>query len=132
MSNFIDAMVNNPPRLVVQFNRNHKGEEQFQWGIVADRTIPPLSLIGAVCKVQHDLCREEWMPETDETSQALVIIYDAHQKDFTYFCHRDIPVEPLNGMLEVIKSMLTASRMAQHIGANKVPILGPDGRQMRG
>jgi hypothetical protein len=119
---FAETMATNPPRMVVLFQRGHDGSEQFQWGVVG--SIPILTLIGAIAQAQADLLGGDWMPECDKP--ALVITWVATDRTTYRFIHPDIPAEPLVGMLETIKSMLVASRMAQHAGANR--ILGPDGK----
>lgn len=129
MSNFAEVMADNPVRLVVEYQRQADGSDGFQWGIVGN--VPIISLIGAISKVCHDLCVGEWSPDMDGTPPALVMVYDQRSREFTYFKHPDIPVDPLVGMLDVIKAMLVDSRLAQQHAAQKVPILGPDGRRMR-
>lgn len=111
----------NPPRLVVRFQLDPAGNEQFEWGVVGD--IPVLSLIGHVSRVQAGLCGGEWLPEADGVA-ALVVTYDTAARSFRTFSARDIPAGPLAGMLEVIKSLLVGSRMAQHAGANRTRVLG--------
>lgn len=129
MSNFSELMQTNPARLVVQFGMDANGDESFQWGVVGD--IPVLGLIGRITEAQHDLCSQTWMSDPDEHS-ALVITYDPADRTFECFCNDDIPTTPMVGMLEVIKGLLTTSRMAQHAGANQARILGPNGKSMRG
>lgn len=129
--NFEETMQSNPPRLVVQFQLGKDGSENFQWGIVGQ--IPMLSLIGGISAVQSCLTDNRWMPECTGEQPALVITWDAEHREMSCFLHNDIPTLPLSGMLEVIKSMLTASRTAQHMGASRVEssVLGLDGRPMR-
>ncbi len=128
---FAEAMAGNPPRVVVLYQRGADGAEQFQWGVVG--AIPMLSLLGGIMGAQHDLCDGEWMPEPEgDGPPAFVGVWDASDGMFSYWKHRDIPDAPLCGMLEAIKSQLVASRMAQHSAAQRVQILGPDGRPMRG
>ncbi len=123
---FAEVMQSNPPRLVVKFQRAHDGSEQFEWGVVS--YIPVLSMIGYIVELQGCLSRGEWMPECDQP--ALVVTYDPTDRSFATFVHRDVPATPIVGMLEIIKTMLVDSRMAQHAGAQN-RILGPDGKSAK-
>ena len=126
MKDFQTTMLANPPRLVVLFRRTEGGEEQFQWGVVGK--IPLLSLIGFITRVQAELAFRSPDPCPE---QALAIMLQDDGK-LAYYVHPDIPIDPLVGMLETIKSALTDSRTAQHAAAQQVKIVGPDGLPMRG
>ena len=128
--NFAECMATNPPRLVVLFQRGPGGEEQFQWGVVG--SIPILSLVGNIAAVQAALIGMEWIPECTHDVPALVLAWDEGSRGMNHFVHDDIPNLPLVGMLETIKIALVGSRMGQHVVAQQVAILGPDGRPMRG
>lgn len=127
---FQELMAVNAPRLVVLHRRGGDGTDHFQWGVVGN--IPILTLIGYLIKVQNELVADDvYMPECDQA--ALVIVWDEEHNELAHYKHASIPNEPLAGMLEVIKTALTMSRVAQHSAAQKVqpPILGPDGRPVR-
>lgn len=128
MSDFSELMATNPPRLVVLFHQEPGGNEQFKWGIAG--TMPVANLIGAITIVQTLLVSGEWVPETDD-QQALVITWDAEPRRFSFYMHPNTPTEAMAGMLEVIKAMLVASKVAQQYAANQTPILGPTGQPMR-
>jgi hypothetical protein len=118
------------PRLVVKYRKMPDGGDQFEWGVVGH--MPLLSLIGYVVRVQAELAFRSPEP-TDQ--QALVVLFDPTKSEsdqFCYFVHPDIPVDAMVGMLETVKFTLVSSRFAQKAGANKVSILGPDNRPMRG
>ena len=130
---FEDVKAVNPPLLAIVFKRGPSGEELFEWGTV--KYIPILSLIGAIVEAQRDLVSNEYIPECDRP--AFVIALDETDQDgghmIKWFTHPDIPIHPLVGVLEVIKSMLVDSRLAQVAGpVNRVSVLGPDGHPMRG
>lgn len=133
MSNFTEAMASNPPRLVVLFKRAENGSEQFQWGIVG--SIPMISLIGAVVRVQVDLVSREWMPECDNDPSALVIAWDAEYRSASYYVSKDIPLDPLLGMLDCVRTALVGSRLGQQTAAQRIEpkhLYGPDGAPWRG
>jgi len=81
--NFAEVMTTNPPRLVVLFRRGEDGSEEFQWGVVG--TVPVLTLIGAIVRVQAELAFRS--PEPCEPS-ALVIAWDAESRKVQWFVHQ--------------------------------------------
>lgn len=127
--NFTECMESNPARLVILYQPQSNGDESFQWGVVGN--IPVITLIGHIDGLQSDLNNREWIPEADHPQPALVIAYDPTDKTLRHYMDHTIPIEPLVGMLEIIKGLLTTSRMAQHMGANLTPVLGPDGKPVR-
>jgi hypothetical protein len=131
MNNFTETMSTNPPRLVVMFQRGDDGSERFQWGVVG--SIPILSVIGSIARVQADLVGGLWIQECDNEQPALVIAWDRVTRTLEYYLHPDIPTLPLVGMLETIKAMLVASRLGQQVGSQKIEgnVLGLDGKPMR-
>lgn len=141
MNDFHEAMQANPPRLVVQFGRQPDGSESFMWGIVG--AIPLMSLVGAVVKIQHDLCSgDTYIPEMEGNPPALVIEWGDQEREFRFWKHIEIPTDPLVGMLDTIRFQLCNSRMGQHAAAQRVAlpqpqtkqpphILGPDGHPMK-
>lgn len=120
MSKFEDNVKQDTPRLVVLFKRDGKNET-FNWGIVG--AIPMLSLAGAVIHVQSELFSSagEECPEP-----ALVITWDDAQRVFDWYVHPSVPVEPLVGMLELIKNGIISQIAKQPVLQQS--ILGPDGR----
>lgn len=129
---FADVIADNPPRLAVLFQRGQDGSEQFQWGVAG--SIPMLSLIGGIVRVQASLLGDEWIPECDLPEgqpSALVIVWEKDDRTFSHYLSPEIPREPLVGMLETIKAMLVAGRLGQHSASQKVQLLGPDGSPMR-
>lgn len=130
MSNFADVMATNPLRLVVTFNRDSSGKEQFQWGVA--KGIPILNLIAHISRVQADLLNNVWIPECEDVGgrQGLVIVWDNEERVLSHYVHPDVPRDPLAGMLEIIKAILVGSRVAQQ-SSQKVQLLGPDGTPWR-
>lgn len=117
MSKFSD-LTNETPRLVVRFVIKNN-VETFDWGIVGKAA--PLSLVGAITRAQSELFVEpgEACPEP-----ALVIAWVNNSPTSEWFVHPSIPLEPLVGMLEVIKQIIISAvgeQVAKHT------ILGPDG-----
>lgn len=125
--NYAETVSSNPPRMVVMFRRAQDGAEQYEWGVIG--SMPILTLIGYIGRIQTELVNGGWIPECDNPVPALVIAFDG--RELSHFVHPDIPTDSLAGMLEVIKSMLVGSRMGQHAGAQRATILGPDGKPMR-
>ena len=125
--NFDDTMQSNPPRLVVMWRIAEDGGEQYHWGI-SGKSVPILSLIGSIVESQFDIVNGEWIQECTNEQPAFVLAFDAVERSFSHFKHPDIPNESLVGMLEVIKQILVASRLAQQTAG--VSILGPDGKVM--
>jgi hypothetical protein len=122
-----DLMKTNPPRLVVLFRRTESGNEEFQWSTVG--IIPVISLIGQIIKLQKEVVSGEWVMGCDQP--ALVIAWDADDRDFSVFLSHDIPALPLAGMLETIKAALVESRHGQHAMAQQTQLVGPDGNSVR-
>jgi hypothetical protein len=129
MMNFTEIMSKNLPRLVVLFQLDEDGADRFQWGIVGD--IPILTLIGRLVTSQSRLSNGAWLPKCDTPQPAFVIAWDEETRVMSHFIHKDIPTEPLVGMLETIKAMLVDSRLAQHAAAQRVQLLGPNGEAVR-
>jgi hypothetical protein len=123
MSKF--EITSDTPRLVVLYRIGEDGNEQFQWGVVG--SIPLLSLIGAIVRAQNELQFRE--PLCDEP--AFVIVWDNEKRIAYWKVNKDIPIEPLLGMLETIKATLVASRIGQQQAAQQTQILGPNGTPMR-
>lgn len=123
-------------RLVVTYKKGGDGKDHFQWGICG--AIPVAHLIGYIVRIQSDLMFRS--PEHCQAS-ALAILYKeieapdgvklACNHSMTYFVNRDIPVDPLLGMLETVKAALVGSRVGQSAVAQRVQVLGPDGTTMR-
>lgn len=132
---FTELMATNPPRLVVIFNRLENGNENFEWGVVGE--MPVLDLIGNVDRVQRNALgrdSEEYVEIDGRTFQvmrpvaferlpdnyptaALAMLWDNEDRRFTNFLHPSIPTRSLCGYLEVVKSNLVMSRVAQHMGS---------------
>ncbi len=132
MLNFAELMATNPPRIEVIFSRGQDGEERFQWGMT-NTAAPIMSVIGAIIRAQAELPLLEpgdWRHCCDRPS--LILAWDADSKSVHWFVGPDIPMDPLLGMLETIKSLLVDSQLAQRAAANQSRIVGPDGSPMRG
>lgn len=125
---FAELMATNPARLVVQYTQARDGSEQFQWGVVGK--IPVMNLIGGVARAQADLTGGKWIPGCESDPAAFVLVWHPEERRFEHFVHRDIPADPLVGMLKVIEAIMVDSRLAQH-AASQTRILGPDGNPMR-
>lgn len=123
MSLFTDTVKQDTPRLVVMYSTNENGNDQYQWGVVGNP--PLLSLLGHIGYMQSQLMSNVWLSECPQS--ALCLAWDADEREFNDFVHPSIPRDSLCGMLEVIKSLLTAGRIGQHMASQQV-LLGPDGR----
>lgn len=112
-------------RLVVMFfRRGPDGGEQFQWGIVG--ALPILTLIGYITRVEFNMVNQLAEQRNDCPEMALVIAWDGQV--FDWWIHREIPVDPMVGMLETIKIALVGSATAQRALAQRTQLLGPDGK----
>lgn len=125
MSKFTDTVTQETPRLVVKF-KCEDGKEMFDWGVVGH--IPLMSLIGAIVDVQTEITLEKWMEKCPE--QALVIVWNELSHTFSYFVSDGIPVPPLVGMLEVIKTIIVAT-MLQQMETQRPKILAANGMPFR-
>ena len=120
------------PHLIVKF-RSVNGEEQFEWGVTAG--IPMMGLLGAVIRTQVFL-NLEYQSTYDNRPYipgALILEWNDKEREFGFVCDPDIPIDPLIGMLEVIKSVILAN-ITKSAEANKNMqrlIIGIDGRPFR-
>ena len=122
-----------PPHLVVRFKLDANNDEQFEWGVTGG--IPMMGLLGALCNAQVALSmgmhRQEglkWHPGT------FLLVWDADTRRFGLECDPDIPIEPIVGMIEVVKDTVKANiaRSAQAQLAMQRVLVGIDGRPIRG
>lgn len=130
MSQFEKVVVEpNAPRLVIEFRYDANGVEQFNFGVVGQ--IPLLSLIGAITCVQSELF---FRSGNDCPMQALVIAYDPVNHEFEWFKHPDTPLEPIAGMLEVMKNGLVTAHIARMTAQQQTRIrpYSADGQIMEG
>ena len=125
MRKFTDAVNQDTPRLVVEFQYDDSNQEQIKWGVVGN--MPVLTLVGFVERVQAELAFRK--PEECDY-MALVIAWDADEKIFRYFVNPQIPVDPLVGMLETIKVVLVDSQRAK-VAQQQSRLFGPDGSMYR-
>lgn len=129
MSNFADMLTADAPRLVVKCHKKPNGDENFEWGLCGNGKMPILSLIGYVQRIEADMIAQlaERRNECPET--AFVIAWCADTNLFDWWIHRDIPVDPLIGMLEAIKMglLLSMNVTGQARPAHAKRLLGPDG-----
>ena len=129
MTKYAETVNQDTPRLVVEFASDGRGNEQYKWGMVGK--MPALALLGYIVRVQAELAfrAAEECPES-----ALVISWDAEAQKFSWFINPTVPVDPVVGMLEVVKAFLTGQTRAQMQGnqsglqGNQSGLLGPDGR----
>lgn len=129
---YAEVMATNPPRVRVDYASAEDGSERFTWGIVGG--MPGMSLIGAIAGVQSALIQVEPLAfeRCDDSSLVLVFLKDAPAgEQFVWFVHPGIPMEPLIGMLEVVKQSLVGAQMAQ-MAASQSRILAADGGPIRG
>lgn len=119
---FRDVMAGNPSRLVITYQRNGVTGDQYNWGPVG--TIPMMGLVGFITKVQVDLASGP-LENRECPESALVIVWDG--KAFDWWVHPDIPVDPLLGMLETIKSSLVADMLMQQAQQRQRGIIKPPG-----
>lgn len=129
---FADVVRTNPPRLVVMCQISEdRTKQRFQWGLVG--SVPILNLIGGIIRAQAELPLIE--PADDRHScpePAFVLAWDDTARKLNLFVSPDVPVDPLVGMLETIKTALVMSRYAQQAASHRVQVLGPDGTPMQG
>jgi len=111
-------------RLVVKFQRTGDNES-FEWGVTG--SIPALTLVGYIIRIQAELA----FRKPDECEElALMIVWDEQRRECSWSVHPSIPVDPLVGMLEVIKTMVLGAHMTNQVSGG-VGLLGPDGRPIR-
>lgn len=118
--NFADIK-QDTPHLVVMFRVGPDGGEQFQWGVVGKFRV--MSAIGHIARVQSELINLSH--EARDCPQLAFVM--TLGEEFDWWVHRDIPVDPLVGMLETIKAAFVGGTHAQRSASDRV-ILGPDGR----
>lgn len=140
MSEYNDVMATNPPNLKVTHERGEDGTEQFGWGI--NGSMPGAALVSFIGRLQIELWGRDVGtyydgPWCDE--RCLAIVYDATRKQFSWFVHPDIPIDPLCGTLELIKVQLVANQIGQQRTGVARPgsqprrqLFGPDGSPLRG
>lgn len=133
---FDDVMATNPARLVLQFSLDAAGAEKFDWGVVGQ--LPVLSAVGCIVQVQAVLSTSrlddytlDLPPSRYCQHPALVIAWDASNRQFQWWTHPSIPVDPLLGTLEMVKASLVAGHLAQSAAAKRSPIVRPDGSPFR-
>lgn len=124
MSKFSEAMATNPSRLVVLFRHDECGQEQFTWGIVG--TLPTITLIGYLTRVQAGLAHRWAEPRQDCDQSALVVAWTDGK--FSWFVHPDIPVDSLVGMLDLIKAYLVDSKLAEQASAAQTGLVDKNGK----
>ena len=96
--------------------------------------MPGMSLIGAISGVQSALIQVEPLAfeRCDESALVLAFLKDEPAgEQFAWFVHPDIPLEPLIGMLEMIKQTFVGAQMAQ-MAATQSRILRANGGVIRG
>jgi hypothetical protein len=108
------------------------GKRIMTWGVNRPEHVPSLDMIGAVIRAQNLLSDRsfsdmdpwfEWCTEC----RFVIAWYGPHPE---FFLHKDIPIDKLLGMLEVVKSTLMASMIMrqQQQQHDKVRMYGTDGR----
>ena len=127
MSDFTQVIATNLNRFVVMY-KNEEGTDRFQWGIVG--AVPILTMVGAIARVQVNIINQQAGWENECPESALVIAFGPTGENIQWFINRGIPVDPLVGMLETIKASIIGSNQAQHVAAQKLQLLGPDGNPM--
>lgn len=113
---------NNTPRLVIEYKDNGEpGKETFGWGMIG--LIPQVPLIGYLVRVQSDL---SFRAPKECLQSALVVTWDG--TEFDVFVAPSIPINPLVGMIELIK-MTLAEAITSNIKSNKggVGLFGANG-----
>ena len=122
---FRNVVKQETPRLVIIFQREGD-KENFQWGMVGN--IPVLSLIGHMVRVQAELpLLEPGDARHHCPESALVIAWDDEHRTFDWFINPNIPMDPLVGMMDMIRMTLLSQHMVRHM-VTQQPILGPDGK----
>jgi hypothetical protein len=85
------------PRFEVRYVRDENGDDQFDWGVCG--RIGFLELFSAIARTQLILLHEGNVPRCERS--ALVLEWTGSGYELSM--HPDIPIEPLVGMLEIIK-----------------------------
>lgn len=126
---FAELVTPETPQLVISF-KLVDGQEQYGWGMAG--SIPLLSLIGTIVRVQGELPLLEPGDTRHECPHpALVIIWDRNNLKCEWFVHPSIPVDSLLGMLETVKLQVVGVGAAKQQAARQGKmILGPDGSPM--
>lgn len=115
------------PRLVVMHLRNQDGSSRgLNWGVCGG--FPVMAMIGMLTRIQMELQLglTDRVPEPCSV-EALAVLYDPQENKFQWFVHPDIPVDPLVGYIDLIKSTMASSHMAQGVARDQTCLLGPDG-----
>lgn len=120
----------NTPRLVVTFQRDGDNE-MFGWGTIGN--MPVFSLVGAMVRVASELPMLEPGDARHHCPEpALVLAWDEERRTVSWFVGKDVPTDPLVGMLEGIKLSIVMSHQAQQQARSaRGLILGPNGAPIR-
>lgn len=129
MMKFSELMATNPPRFVVTYHVVD-GREQFGWTVVG--TVQALTMLGRLARVGAQLVTGQLGDLCDDS--ALVVLLGPDER--RWFLSRDVPVDPLVGMLEKIKVEMVANLAAQQAPRTQARrgnsgIVGPDGSPFR-
>ena len=133
MMAFDELMATDPPRLVVTFGRDASGQEQWSTAFEGIGAYPPLTLIGAIGQLQHNLHAAAYITGCPEPNQ-LVLAWDRGESEFRSFLGEDVPHIALGGLLETVKAQLVAGQVMgarQQAARGKPGVFGPDGQPFR-
>ena len=126
MGKFADIVNQDTPRLVVTLQYPAPNQETWSWGMVGQ--FPLLGMIGTITRAQTDL----YFRSLDNCGEnSMVIAWDKGCNEFHYFVDPELPTDSLVGYLELVKSMLIMSPLAQMAKSQVVSLYGPDGKPMR-
>ena len=129
MSRCSEIVKQDTPRLVIKY-KHEAGNEMFDWGVVGE--LPSLSLVGYIVQLEREIQAKLYIEEHDCPEPALVVMWNTKDREFDWFLHPDIPLDPLVGMLELVKTnVLTTYIIRQSQQVQKTAVLGLDGRPIR-
>lgn len=118
------------PRVVILYRRNEYGTNEFDVQFLGERPMNIVSLIGALSRIAAKLACDQPRNEIpSDGSVALIIRWVEERKETEWFLHKDVPVEPLIGIIEIVKQdMVAANAIMRQQSQQRGGIVGPDGR----
>jgi hypothetical protein len=121
MITYTEAVQNNMSRLVIGYTRVGS-EDRFNWGVAGSCSV--MSFIGALSCIHQRIVSSQSICSCEE--QVLAIVVDNGK--FLNFLGDNIPLEPLLGMLEVVKSCLVDACMANMQSGRETGLVGVNGK----
>lgn len=133
MSKFTEIVKEDTPRIIIKFEFDEQGRDQYEWGNIGN--IPLMSLIGGIVNVQVELSdisldrlviHDKICPD-----QMLVITWDKDTKDFDWFVHRNVPKYGMLGMLDLIRATMVDSIRARQSTIQQPTLVDINGQPIR-